>query len=252
MKLVQRVIYTFLFLLGCGFATAGDFVQAKVEIKAEQKIASINQLDSVVFDLSKADTSTNQISFPVYILSDDTVNALDFSFKYNETNFAYDSILEVANYLQTFSFYNPFDSTLRFTSNSFQRYQNDTALVLVRFTILSGQFCTPDIRNAKAYLNGDGCSVKIVDCLHVDVSKIKTSSEQIKIFPNPTSDVLRIWAPFDATMEWIRMDGSKLIQSNLKNNQVSEIQTATLPNGVYLIHVFSEKFSSVTKISVQH
>ena len=124
------------------------------------KTASIDLLDTVVFDVSNAIKIGNVISFPISILSDDTVNALDFSFKYNQTNLTYDSITDLTTYLQALAFYNPNDSTVRFTSNSFQRYVNNTPLVMLHFTLLTSQFITSDINTIKGYLNGNVCSIR--------------------------------------------------------------------------------------------
>ena len=52
----------------------------------------IDNLDTVVFDLSQAIIVSNKVSFPVYVLSDETINSLDFSFMYNQNNLLFDSI----------------------------------------------------------------------------------------------------------------------------------------------------------------
>ena len=67
----------------------------------------IDSQDSVFFDLFNATVVGSTIDFPVYVKSDDVINALDFSFKYNENELEYDTILNLTNYIQHLSYYNP-------------------------------------------------------------------------------------------------------------------------------------------------
>ena len=80
--------------------------------------SQIDLSDTVVFDLSQAIITGTSIDIPISIISDDTINALDFSLKYDQVKFLYDSIIDLTTYLQAVSFYNSNDSTIRFTSNS--------------------------------------------------------------------------------------------------------------------------------------
>ena len=125
----------------------------------------INALDTVIFDLSKAVVTGSQVEFPVLFKSDDVVNALDFSMKYDQINFLYDSIYSKAYYITSSSLYNSSDQTIRFTSYSFHNYTHDTVLVTMRFTMLNGiDFCSADLNTISVYLNGDPCSFKVVNC----------------------------------------------------------------------------------------
>ena len=243
---MQRLVFV---LLIC-FVT--QLTTAAIKADSLNKTITINMLDTVVFDLSRADTVLNRVEFPVYILSNDTVNALDFSFKYNETDFMYDSIIDLTNYLQTFSYYNPLDSTLRFTSNSFQRYENDSELVAIRFNVISGQFCVNDLRTIKVYLNGDMCSYKIIDCLHVGIAAINKNNDQLTIYPNPANEKLILAFPKNAQLELVQADGRIVIQSHIFAGQTKELLISHLTNGVYLLRVFNEQFISSKKISIQH
>lgn len=97
------------------------------------------------------------------IISDDIINALDFSFKYNQSKFSWDTIEQLPGYkLQTTAFFNNADQTVRFTSNSFQNYTLSGPVVNIWFDVLSGQFTKDDIQIVAVYLNGEPCSFKII------------------------------------------------------------------------------------------
>src|SRR4030095_8126599 len=57
------------------------------------RISSINASDSVLIDLDNFIKAGNDIAVPVYILTDDTIYSLDFSFKYNHDNLTYDTMV---------------------------------------------------------------------------------------------------------------------------------------------------------------
>lgn len=249
---VQRLLWCLFFSLTADMMYAGNpsFLRDKTNT-GFSKITTINTLDTVVFDLAQSDTSLNQVEFPVYILSDDTVNALDFSFKYNELDFSFDSIIDLTTYMQTFSYYNPFDSTLRFTSNSFQGYEKDSALLTIRFTILSGQFCDTDLRSVKVYLNGEVCSVKIVDCLHVNVAELNTKAATFTLYPNPVIDAFTIEASQDANIELFQMDGRIVLQLSVKAFEKLVIDTKNMDAGLYLLRTFNAQFNQTEKIIIQ-
>ena len=226
------------------------WITAETKMDSVSKTFAINLLDTVVFDLSKADTLINSIEFPVYILSDDTVTALDFSFKYNEVDFSYDTIIDLTTYMQTFSYYNPFDSTFRFTSNSFQRYANDSNLVSLRFTVLSGEFCDDDLRTVKVYLNGDMCSYKIIDCIHVDSRQTEGNNQDVTVFPNPSSENFCVKIAHHSSLEMFAADGRKILQTSINPYQANEIITKQFATGIYFLRITNEKFTTTKKISI--
>ncbi len=151
----------------------------------------INQFDSVFFDIAQAVINGSSVEFPVYFRSDDVINSLDFAFKYNQTHLEYDTIINLTSYIEPLSYYNPNDSTVRLTSYSFtQPYSNDTPLVIVRFTLLSGQLCSNDLDSVSALLNGDACAYLVSDCL----SGLFDAPAEVpmNLFPNPASDWVTI------------------------------------------------------------
>ena len=216
------------------------------------KTTVIDALDTVVFDLSKATLVGNKLSFPVSILSDDTVNALDFSFKYNHAKLIYDSITDLTTYMQPLAFYNSNDSTVRFTSNSFQRYQNDTALLTIHFTVLSGQFAATDLNTPKAYLNGNVCTLSLSNLISTGIHAAKTMATQILVFPNPTTGEFQITGLPAAYELSISNEMGELILNEKINQEILNIlpESIHLKSGIYFLKVEGKKFSETKKIVV--
>ncbi len=227
------------------------FAENKDDVSDDKKSPStINALDTVVFDLSKAVITGSYVEFPVSFKSDDVVNALDFSMKYNHANFLYDSVLNHTYYLTSSSLYNTTDQTIRFTSNSFHVYTHDTALVTVRFTMLNGtDLCSSDLNSITAYLNGDPCSFKVTNCLSAGIKDEKETDDLIKVYPNPANDFLNVEVPEKATFQLFDITGKQIVfQTNV--NQKQEINIQNIANGIYLVRIFNDKFSSFKKIVV--
>ncbi|MBL7913737.1 MAG: T9SS type A sorting domain-containing protein [Bacteroidia bacterium] len=213
----------------------------------------IDSQDSVFFDLFNATVVGSTIDFPVYVKSDDVINALDFSFKYNENELEYDTILNLTNYIQHLSYYNPGDSTVRFTSYSFtQPYTADTPLVIVRFTLLTGVFCSNDLLNAEALLNGDGCSEKIIECQSTGIAD-EFNETSVNFYPNPTDKTLFIDVDKKSDLAIYDISGKNyLINFPLEENFTNEIPTHNLAEGVYFLKINYEKKVVVKKLVIQH
>ena len=157
-----------------------------------QRVFTIDQFDTVFFDLQAAVVVGNKVEFPVYFRSDDQIVALDFNFKYNQIKLDYDTIFKMANYLDALAFYNSNDSTVRLTSfTNTLFYPNDSVLFKVRFDILQpGALCSGDLNSVNSLLNGDICTSKKVDC---PTSLIEESIfKEVTIGPNPSNGVVHI------------------------------------------------------------
>lgn len=212
----------------------------------------INNLDSIYFDISQAVINGNTVEFPVSFKSDDVINALDFSFKYNELELEYDTIINLTSYIQHLSYYNANDSTVRFTSYSFtQPYTQDTALVLVRFTILTGQLCSADLNVVDALLNGDACSEKIIECQVIGIDEI--NDDLVSVYPNPASDRVFVSVPVSAEVSLFDVYG-KVVKESVIVEPGSEyvIETNLFENGIYLLNIQNEATSITRKIVVEN
>ncbi|GDX52208.1 hypothetical protein LBMAG27_12550 [Bacteroidota bacterium] len=220
----------------------------------------IDAQDTVVFDIAHADSGVGFVEFPVYFLSGDTINALDFSFKYNQANFSYDTILKLASYLSITSNYNMTDSTVYFTSFSITSFANNTPLVKIRFTILSGQFCKDDLNNVLVYLNGDVCSVKITECIHAPngIYEAENKNSSIEFYPNPSEGLtqMRFNAVRNQSYDLIVSDvNGKMVYKQSANAVAGEnemnLHLDFLSKGVYLVQVVMNYMNLYKKIVLQ-
>ena len=212
----------------------------------------IDQYDTVVFDLSLAIRNGSYIDIPVYILSDDSIFSLDFSLKFDHSKLEYDTIIDNATYLQSLSYYNPSDSTIRYTSSSFQNYGNDTALVSIRFNTFSGQIESQDLNNIFAYLNGSSCSFKVINSLPTFIIKNSETRNRLKIFPNPVSEILNIRAEENVFIQLFDINGRLLFfQANILAHQNFELVTQDFMDGTYLLKVFNENILIIKKIVIE-
>lgn len=128
------------------------------------KTSSINNGDTVVFDLSQATCVGQYFLVPISVISDDVINAVDFSIKYNNNKITYNSVLNYKPaYLTPSANFNITDSILRFTSYSFVLpIEKNTAIAAARFNLINGPILGADFNTVKAYLNGDKCSFKFI------------------------------------------------------------------------------------------
>jgi hypothetical protein len=236
---------------GLGISMASENI---VSIKSENKVSLIDASDTVVFDLSNATLTGNSWSFPVLILSDDTVNALDFSFKYNHSKLSYDSISDLTNYIQPLAFYNPNDSTVRFTSNSFQRYSNNTALVKIHFTLLSGQLDSTDLYSIKVYLNGNVCSLYQNSLISTSVETVQDKVRSFSVFPNPAKDdffVTNLFPQAHSTLHITNEQGQLIYKAEVVEKTMHiNTRMIALSGGLYTIHLSSGKQQFTQKIVI--
>ena len=211
-------------------------------------ISQIDLSDTVVFDLSQAIITGNTIDIPISIISDDTINSLDFSLKYDQVKFVYDSIIDLTTYLQAVSFYNSNDSTIRFTSNSFQQYATNTALVYVRFTMLLGNSINAiDLNTIKGYLNGIKCSIKLVNSLNAGLNDHIKNGNTLYFYPNPTKEQLNIKVSEKSSIDIVDVSGKIIFHdANLQPNSLEIINTIGFSKGLYLIRSKSND-SGITK-----
>jgi gliding motility-associated-like protein len=157
MKMFQKIIAIIIVgvFLECGIS--GNLLKASV----------INNFDSVFFDLANPRLTGNIIDIPVYFKSSDSIISLDFSFKFNEQNIKFDSVVSYKNYLLPLASFSSTDRYLRFTSNSntFRTYEKQVVLFYLRFHFVGEEACKKisanDFNSITTYLNGDACSYKL-------------------------------------------------------------------------------------------
>jgi hypothetical protein len=201
--------------------------------------AGIDSLDTIYFDLRSAQLTGGAVEFPVYFKANDSVYAMDFSFKYNQSNLIYDTITGLQSYVSFLSNYSSFDSTVYFTSYSIgNAYQNNTNLVEAKFFLLGGQsaILVQDLNAALGYLNGDACSVKIIPPSLTGIGEIPASV--YSLYPNPATDVIKLDMSEEA-MAYITDINGRMIQmpfSCLPGVSTS-IQVGNLTDGIYFLYL---------------
>lgn len=224
--------------------TVLTFIFALCNIQARSQelqpvLLTIDQFDTVFFDLQSAVVTGTKVEFPVYYRSDDQIVALDFNFKYNQAKLEYDTIIKLANYLDALSFYNSNDSTVRLTSfTNTLFYPNDSLLFKVRFDILQpGALCSGDLSAVNSLLNGDICTSKKIDCTSslVEESFLKG----VTIGPNPTSGLVNIIGlPYGSRYRLGDLSGRTVLPwVAVGSGMSSEVDMEFLPAATYLLTV---------------
>ena len=132
--------------------------------------SKIDQGDSIVFDLSKAIIKNGLVEIPIYVASDNDINALDFSLKFNQPKLTYNKIIDNTGYIEDLAFYSSTTKFLKFTSNSFTNYEKNKNILTLRFSSDSLTINKNDFFELAGYLNGDVCNIVFLDSL--DKSKI--------------------------------------------------------------------------------
>src|SRR5688572_12208989 len=77
----------------------------------QNQMMQIDSSDTVFFNFDQVTVNAGIASFPISIITDDTIYALDFSFRYNVNAVSCDTIIELVNYIESDYFYNGLDST---------------------------------------------------------------------------------------------------------------------------------------------
>ena len=258
----------YLLILTCGFILYKYSESSPLKINQHETInlvctsisglllsetGNIDALDTVVFDLSKAMVSGSFVEFPVSILSNDSVYSLDFWFEFNHANLSYDSIYDLTNYLQSLSYYNLSDSIVRFTSNSFQKYSEDTSLVSIRFQMLSVPLNISDFSNINVLLNGAPCSYKIVNSIIDGILSNDKDPETIFVYPNPTEQKFYIQANENSKIELWDINGNQIfLEKSFLSDRLLEINPRNIPIGIYFLKVSIKNKISIKKITIIH
>ncbi len=211
---MKTILLTLLSLIFCSSFSYAKNNRDNLTDRKSSVLHTINTLDTIVFDLSKAVFVGSNIEIPVSILSNDTVLAVDFSFRFNEAILKYDSIINYkAPDLSTLAHFNLTDRKLRFTSSSLKQIDNNTRLISIRFVVTSGcgKITPADFNNFKTYLNGDPCSYKIIGAVKLaNFTATNTCLGGIINFADNSSTPIGTISSWD----WAFGDGTTGIQQN--------------------------------------
>lgn len=256
-KLTKYIIlFIAFFSVGCSigysqqFRSSNNFVSDKTQTGINT-VSTIDSGDSVFFDLIDVTVSGNLLIIPVYISSDDVINAMDFKIKYNHDNLLFDSVQLISNcFDQTTYFESPFDSSVRFTSNSFQDYPSDTLLLNLCFDILGGVYNDSDFYGQSAFLNGITCTAHLVVPPPVSIDEIN-EIPNLKLYPNPVTNELLINGDKLTSVLIFDVNG-KLVKSHLPDVIFSDyrMDVSSLNQGSYVVKIISGDLISIKQIIV--
>jgi hypothetical protein len=209
----------------------------------DAQIMQIDSADTVFFNFDQVTVNAGIASFPVSIKSDDTIYALDFSFRYNVNAVSCDTIIELANYIESDYFYNSMDSTMRYTSYSLQPYSVDTALMMVSFDLLGATVNDINLFNVEAFLNGSACPVMVFPFTTAIGEKIEMP---FRIYPNPARDYLIINTEDAIYLELFNSIGQQLQSFNTSLGS-NILDVSKLPEGTYYIKAATEHEAALQK-----
>jgi hypothetical protein len=90
------------------------------------------------------------------------------------------------------------------------------------------------------------------DCSTVGVSEDRKYDFGFSISPNPVNDLLKIdFANEGASVELLSPTGQRILNSTVVNGQCS-LSTSNIPNGMYIVRLFSNGIISEEKVVVNH
>jgi hypothetical protein len=222
--------------------------------EVNSRIEKIDHLDSVIFDMKKAVIKTGGfIEIPIYIKSDDVINALDFQMKFNNANIEYASVIDHTGQLQFEGYYNPQDFTLRFTSNSLSNYKKTDKVISVRFKVLKGKIEGKDITSRTTYLNGDICSSRVnEETFLINGVEDELDAAIAKIYPNPVAHLLNIELKEEATVMILDLAGKMIYNDEQHISKVHTLDVQNIPSGHYYIKVKGQNIDGIKQISILH
>jgi Secretion system C-terminal sorting domain len=201
----------------------------------------------VIFDISKAIVNDSIVEIPVSVSSETPVHALDLAIPLLEKNLIFKTIVNHSQNLESESYFNPLDRTLRITSNSMQNYELKKSIISVRFNLNGARFHPFDLGSIDAYVNGEQASLKVIDA-----DNEVNSVHSIEIFPNPSKDLVSVSVSEDAAAQVLDLNGKLVVyEPKVKANVISEINVSALPNGVYVIKIANDNFVSAKKLVIK-
>lgn len=197
---------------------------------------TINQYDTVYFDLGNAIVAGNYFELPVFIKSDDVINSLDFSMKFDLGKLQYDSLVILHPTMSPLASYNSNDSTLRLTSFDLQAIPNDVFLVRLRFHLLAGtQITKSDFNSLTALLNGDPCTPYIlINNPSTSINRLLDDRYFLNVYPNPSTGIVSIETTHNSAVTIFDNTGRFIQEINSGIEQKIIFNFGNIPTGEYL------------------
>ena len=73
----------------------------------------------------------------------------------------------------------------------------------------------------------------------------------LRVYPNPVTDLLKINVEDKSTIQLLRYDGGIVYESSDVFSELLDINSLNISDGLYLVHIFNEKYTLVKKVLVQ-
>jgi hypothetical protein len=209
----------------------------------QNQMMQIDSADTVFFNFDQVTVNAGIASFPISIVTDDTIYALDFSFRYNVNAVSCDTIIELTSYIESDYYYNSTDSTLRYTSYSLQPYSVDTALMQVNFNLMGASVSDINLFNVEAYLNGSACPASVIP---FTTSIKEHQNKLIRVYPNPAIDHIFINSADNVVLSLFNANGQEIKKQKVTSG-ILMMDVSTLPEGAYYIKAAKEHEAAVQK-----
>ena len=237
------------FVLAIAFFASCYCVSASNRSVSSAQIHAIDYQDTLFFDLSAASFTAGLVQFPVYFRSDDTIYAVDFAMKFNQQIIQYDTIIGLLPSLNANFFLNPADSTLRFTSYDLNPIGNYQYVAWIKFYTQSTSISSLDFSNLEAYLNGFSCTYFFLE----GVNAINTPNEKaVRIYPNPTSGLIRMEGAENAQLDIFDMQGALMRTFGKSSLGTRAFDLSFLENGSYVLSLSDDRSFKNFRIVIAH
>lgn len=204
--------------------------------------ATLRSNEAVSIDFSLSKTEGNTITVPVFVNSSADVYSVDFSMNINMEGI---EILSIAGGEQSLFYFNENDNTLRFTSNSIQKFNQNLPVALITLET-KDEISQRDIHAVAAYINGDEVDFNVLNSV---LSTDETLSG-IQVYPNPTTGQINIISNIEATASLFDLSGKKVLNLGKINLNQNSFDFSNVMNGIYKLVLTSGDKSEVKKIII--
>ncbi len=214
---------------------------------------TIDNRDSVHFNLSSAVLNGDILEIPVWIESDDLIYSLDFEMTFNTEKMEYLSVIDHTGYIQYNAFQNPLDKKLRFTSNHTAPYNINQKIISIRFKLTSMCIDETDFIKITNFLNGDICSLKLAPTTICGTSSTNNLDQIFHSIHNPISNDFELTIPARSDISLCNLNGITLFQ---KRNTTNNESTIIIPvnntsDGLYILYTHVNSLIYSKKIIIQ-
>lgn len=215
----------------------GSWANAAVDNKLKSAAA-----DAVIFDLSNAYYEEDYLDIPLLVRAESEVNSVDFVIEYNTSKLSFENVINRTEYINLLS--NASEQYVSLTSYSLTDYEVGKPLMFVRFYAPQG-FDAQDILATASYINGVKVGTVLSSALNVG-----QYDANVRVFPNPATELVTVTASEVVNIQMVDLQGKVLFEkANVNGKQ--EIDVRSMSNGVYMVKVSNNNFTSVKRIVIQ-